>query len=58
MPRDKRATELCCNAGLEGERLRDKGHAGQEARARTEADDFIVREVGSHRGFWSRELVV
>lgn len=25
---------------------------------RTEADDFIVREVGSHRGFWSRELVV
>lgn len=61
MPRGRRATELRCAAGYEGERLGDKGHEGQEDRASKPQGlrgDFILRKVGRHRGLWSMELGV
>lgn len=51
MPRGRRATELRCAAGYEGERLGDKGHVGQEDRASKPQGlrgDFILRKVGRH----------
>lgn len=57
-PRGRRATELGCDAGCEGGRLGDEGHAGQEARARKPqgprgGGNFILREVET-QGTWEQ----